>query len=125
MKKLFLIIITILFLSCCREEPDPYQGIYFYVQYPGSHIIFFYNTDPDGISSLYVTGEDWYYAYLEEDLVPIIGELHLMNIVIYKITGSDYPDKGNLIFTVYDDGKQIDKLIIPKGEARAEVDYIF
>lgn len=129
MKKIILVLVMGLvgMVGCdfCEEEKKGYQGIYFYVQYPGSHAIFFHNTDPDDVSIVYVFEGQGNYAYTEDELVPLIGEINLINIRIHKVTGSDYPDLGNLTFSVYDQGKQIDQFIIPLGETRVEVNYLF
>ena len=80
-----------------------------------------YNND----TQIYVSEKKGNYVFTKKELESKINNLHILYLQIHKVLGEDYSDMGDLIINVYDDGRLIDKLVIPKGEKSMKTDYIF
>ena len=112
-------------ISCAHDISDENQSISFHVQYRGQHAIFFYNIDPDNHKKVHGFTNQNNRVYTEDELFSWINELHILNIRIHKILGKSYQDMGKLTFSTYIGKELIDQLVIPCGDSRKEVDYIF
>jgi hypothetical protein len=119
MKKIILFLL--LLISCCSEEPSSWIEIH----YKGDHFLSLHNTDTEGTGRAYIAEKVGAYSWTFDYLENIIGKFNILRISVYKTTGEDYKDEGNLIFRMFENDTLIFEKILPYGETEFHDLYSF
>ncbi len=110
MKKIAVLMLAMALFIFCNEREEGFEAA---VDYSGEYYICFQNSH----HALFTWGQ-YHTEFKEDRLVKTLGELKLLKIDIYKVVGEAYPDRGDLILNVYDDGDLIKTLVAPLGTSK-------